>query len=474
MFVIANPIGSHFIHHFETAQDQVNLIGFEGFENFEAVRAALGEDEAGNAVLALGNGSSITVYGVRAADLRAENFVYNVEPVLNQGGTMTLANGSMLPLSGTINNTGTIALESTGSDTLLQMIQHGVKFQGGGEIRMSDSDGNVIAGSVSDVTLTNVDNTISGAGRIGDGQMTLVNHGSIAATGSSHALVIDTGANAIVNTGLFAALGTAGLVVASAVSGHGSALIAYGAQLGFAAASDANVDFASGGAGTLVLGRAAEFGGTITGLLGGDAIRIADVAFSGTLPQFGYAASAAGSSGTLRVGEGSEAVQFTLVGRYTADDFRVERGEDGSLRLVSTASYNGTVLGGFGADTVVGTSGDDIVVGGKGADFLTGGAGSDTFLYRLGDWDAVDTITDFQVGAGGDVLAVGALLQGWSVGSDLSQFISLREQEGSTVVSIDADGAQGTAAFRDLVVLQGVTGLDLDALLAQVDANPLG
>ena len=42
------------------------------------------------------------------------------------------------------------------------------------------------------MTLTNVDNTISGAGQIGAGQMTLINEGTIIATGTN-ALVIDTG-----------------------------------------------------------------------------------------------------------------------------------------------------------------------------------------------------------------------------------------------------------------------------------------
>jgi len=40
----------------------------------------------------------------------------------------------------------------------------------------------VISGTVSDVTLTNVDNTISGAGHLGDGVMILVNQGTIIAT----------------------------------------------------------------------------------------------------------------------------------------------------------------------------------------------------------------------------------------------------------------------------------------------------
>jgi hypothetical protein len=50
---------------------------------------------------------------------------------------------------------------------------------------LSNSSENVITGTVSDVTLTNVDNTIAGAGHLGDGVMVLVNEGSIIATGTN-------------------------------------------------------------------------------------------------------------------------------------------------------------------------------------------------------------------------------------------------------------------------------------------------
>ena len=146
---------------------------------------------------------------------------------------------------------------------------------------------------------------------------------------------------------------------------------------------------------------------------------------------------------------------------------------DGSTQLANTATDNATVLGSAGADVLSGTAGNDIIVGGAGSDVLTGGAGSDTFLYRSSDAGAVDTITDFDVGAGGDVLSIGALLSGYVSDADASQFISLRESDGNTIVSIDSDGAGTAHGFQDLLVLSGVTGLDLQTLLPHIDPNPL-
>ncbi len=123
---------------------------------------------------------------------------------------MVIGDGAMLPLSGIINNTGTITLSSTGDETDLQLIQHGITLQGGGRVILSDSSRNVISGTDPSVTLTNIDNTISGAGSIGDGQLTLINHGMIIADGTN-ALIIDTGANVIANSGTMQSTGTGGL-----------------------------------------------------------------------------------------------------------------------------------------------------------------------------------------------------------------------------------------------------------------------
>ena len=144
-------------------------------------------------MITLAAGETITLNGVDAASLTASDFVFNQTPVTNNAGSMTISDGAILPLSGTVDNTGTIALNSTGDGTDLELIQNGITLQGGGQLTLSDSGAKAIFGTDPSVTLTNVDNTISGAGQLGEGQMTLVNEGTIDATGTN-ALVSTPGA----------------------------------------------------------------------------------------------------------------------------------------------------------------------------------------------------------------------------------------------------------------------------------------
>ena len=167
---------------------------------------------------------------VRVADasqISASNFVFNQEPTTNNASVMTISDGAILPLGGTIDNSGSIALNSTGDETDLEVLLNSVTLRGGGQIVLSDNSENVIFGGVSSATLTNVDNTISGAGQIGQGQMTLVNAGTIDANGTN-ALVIATGANVVSNSGVLKATGSGGLIVNSAVANSGSLMAAGG------------------------------------------------------------------------------------------------------------------------------------------------------------------------------------------------------------------------------------------------------
>ena len=169
LFVFSQPIGHDVIYNFDAASDQIDLIGYADFTGFGDVQAHTADDAAGNAVITLGDGQSITLHGVDAASLTADDFVFDQTPVTENAGHMVISDGAILPLSGIIDNTGTIELNSTGSETDLELIEHGITLQGHGQVILSDSAENVITGTVSDVTLTNVDNTISGAGHLGDG-----------------------------------------------------------------------------------------------------------------------------------------------------------------------------------------------------------------------------------------------------------------------------------------------------------------
>jgi len=258
----------------------------------------MANDAAGDAVITLADGQSITLNGVDASSLTADDFVFNHTPVTENPGHMVISDGAILPLSGIIDNTGTIELNSTGNEADLQLIELGITLQGGGHVELTDSSENVITGTVADVTLTNVDNTIAGAGHLGDGVMTLVNEGTIIATGTN-SLDIDTGTNAITNSGTFEATGAGGLVIHSDVintgllwandgdvtidgnvSGNGSALISGTATLAFAHASAETTTFAAGATGTLILGDSFNFSGTVSGMTADDHIDLLDFNFA--------------------------------------------------------------------------------------------------------------------------------------------------------------------------------------------------
>ena len=72
-------------------------------------------------------------------------------------------------------------------------------------------------------------------------------------------------------------------------------------------------------------------------------------------------------------------------------------------RVVAHAD-GGYLSTGVGRDTLVGGAGNDTLDGGANADVMSGGAGRDTFIRQYADF--VDTILDFQAGAGGDVLLI--------------------------------------------------------------------
>ncbi|OSI44363.1 VCBS domain-containing protein [Bradyrhizobium canariense] len=341
LLVFAQPIGRDTIYNFDTAHDQIDLVGYAEFTGFGDIQAHTANDSNGNAVISAGEGQSITLHGVDASSLTASDFIFDQTPVTENAGHMVIADGAILPLSGIIDNTGTIELNSSGSETDLELIEHGITLQGHGQVILSDSSENVITGTVSDVTLTNVDNTISGAGHLGDGMMVLVNEGTIIATGTN-ALDVDTGANAVTNTGTIEATGTGGLEVHSDlvntgvlwanggnvtidgnVSGNGTAQISGSATLEFGAASSAHVTLDAQATGTIVLHDSFDFSGVVSGFNGDDHLDLLDVAFgAGTTAS--YVANQAGAGGTLSVTDGVHTANITLLGQYDPAGFQTE------------------------------------------------------------------------------------------------------------------------------------------------------
>ncbi|MGY5812094.1 T1SS-143 repeat domain-containing protein [Rhizobium sp. LEGMi198b] len=411
--VFANTIGTDVVHNFDTAHDKIDLVGFAGFSSFADVQAHLSSDASGNAVITLGDGETITLAGVSAAALTADDFLFNETVVTHNTGDMVLSDGALMPFSGTLDNTGSIHLSSTGSETAFEIVQHGLTLTGGGTVTLSDDAANVIFGSGDAVTLTNVDNTISGAGQLGDGHLTLVNEGTIIADGS-HALVIDTGVNAVSNTGTLEATGTGGLDIHSSVindgvlwanggninlesnvSGSGTALLSGHAGLEIGGSFSQAITLSTDAQATITIDHAAAFTGTIAGLDGNDTLRFGDI--SAATASFSYAENAAKTGGVLTVTDGTHTASIGLTGDYSAGDFSL--GHDGDYAEID-----------FGH--LYGTDGNDTLTSGGGYT-MTGGAGADTFVLdaqALHNLNMADVITDFSPKGEGDKLDVSNLL----------------------------------------------------------------
>jgi Ca2+-binding RTX toxin-like protein len=118
--------------------------------------------------------------------------------------------------------------------------------------------------------------------------------------------------------------------------------------------------------------------------------------------------------------------------------------------------------GGDGDDRLEGGAGDDLLVGGAGNDILFGDDGIDIFALEPGDEGslvspAVDTIADFTLGVGGDVLDLSDMLQGENLIS-LDGYLNFTYDgvSGDTTISIDVDGSAGTFESPQEIVLSGV------------------
>ncbi|VXC50457.1 DUF4214 domain-containing protein [Massilia sp. 9I] len=176
---------------------------------------------------------------------------------------------------------------------------------------------------------------------------------------------------------------------------------------------------------------------------------------------------------------------------------------------------NDVLEGGNGKDTLVSHGGNDVLRGGAGDDrlvlasansntpaarveldggdgndrfeiapsfdapvqvLLTGGAGSDSFHIGWAAWKGALTITDFQVGSGGDLLDID--LGSYWVAPERSPFASghlrLEQRGADTVVVLDTDGAAGSAAPRDFLTLRNVDKNQLSATNMALGLPPDG
>jgi YVTN family beta-propeller protein len=189
---------------------------------------------------------------------------------LTNAASYVLTNNSDTQLIGTINNTNSFQIQSQANGTALSMIG-AVTLTGGGTVTLANNNAEVRldqAGS----TLTNVNNTISGAGQIGNNGLTFINQpgGVVNANTSAGQLVVNS--SGTVNQGLFEASSSGVLEIDVTVTNAGGLI---------SAQSGSQVQLLSGAriaGGTLTSGTGANtFFGTVSSTV------ILDGATQGTL-----------------------------------------------------------------------------------------------------------------------------------------------------------------------------------------------
>ena len=406
LFVFAQPIGVDTVHSFDVAHDTIDLIGYTGFTSFADVQAHLADNAAGDAVITVGDGQSITLHGVSAASLVASNFVFDQTPVTDNSGNMTLSDGAMLPLSGTINNSGAIALNSTGHQTELQVVGKGLTLQGEGHVTLSNNA--IIVGTNAADVLTNVDNIISGAGQIGegDGNLTLVNgaHGTVEADVAGGTLTLDTGA-AIVNNGVLRAMNGGTLKIDDPVTGNGVLAIAGGVlELATLCAADVLFSTAANAYGTLVIDHAADYTGSISNFTGtstqSDAIDLAHLSYDSGLTVIYNDNIGSNTGGTLTLKDASGTIIDHIAfanGDYTTGNFTLASDGHGGTLITDPPTITKTALT-AGTDHLTLDNGTHEVSATdhtlSNGDVLTGGSGNDTLTVDIGNGDHSFTFGD--------------------------------------------------------------------------------
>ena len=181
------------------------------------------EGSGGGTIGAFGGNITLTGADLQGGVLDASNggTFYDINNSTLDGSASTLTNNADVVIGnnqglnvlGTIANQGTITVGSNGYGTVLEFEGNAVTLTGTGTLLLTDNANNYVEGASAATTLVNDGNLIEGAGNFGDGQLTLIDSGIIAATGGN-ALTLDLGSTGTITAaGELLGIGAGGLTV---------------------------------------------------------------------------------------------------------------------------------------------------------------------------------------------------------------------------------------------------------------------
>ena len=223
---------------------------------------------------------------------------------IGSGGGLTILSGQSLTLQspiggGTLSNSASIQLASTGSDTKLIVKGGPLMLSGGGTLTLGNNTHNIVTGHLGTEQFIN-ESTIQGAGQIGAGMLAITNNGTITANQSA-GLVLQPNAGGLTNTGIIRATSGGTLTFSGGdISNFGGNVTAEtGSTVNFSTiAGLAGGNVTTSGTGTINLSNSFLNSVTVTNNAGGT------ITING--PENGIAGSYAGAAGsTLLIADAS-------------------------------------------------------------------------------------------------------------------------------------------------------------------------
>jgi hypothetical protein len=348
-------------------------------------------------------------------------------PVNNEDDLVLDLSVNSVTFEGTINNLGSInEIFAAGFGGTIAINAAGATLEGGGTISLN---GGSLTSNAASAKLTNVNNTISGSGLIGNSgsnTLTLINKGvidgsggdgiiSVGPSGEGEPLIIDTGTNAITNTGTLEATNfeaTGELYIASPVTNsdgtllaNDGELVAAGAVAGgraeiygsgtieFGAVSTTNVRFNIGSTGELIFDDAVQFTGSVVGFGANttQSIDLPDVQFA-TLSK-SYLPASPNTTGTLTVKDtAGDIAHIKLSGTYSLANFSFANDGGGGTLITDPPvdQKNHTIASGATLTLTTAATGTDTFTGKSGTLVLDDASGFRGKIAGFGGQDLVD------------------------------------------------------------------------------------
>jgi hypothetical protein len=388
---------------------------------------------------------------------------------LSKGSTYTSNTGTVTSVLGTITNHGTIQLIGGSNANAFLGLNANTTLNGGGKLTLayngSEAGAAYIQQNASNLTLTNVNNTIAGTGFIGNGGLTLVNQsgGTIDANTSGLALTLN-GSGGVTNTGLLEATGGGILAINNTVNNAGGNITANGGTV-----EVVNADIEGGTLNTLN-GGTLETGGssTLDGSTKGALTLSKGSTYTGNTGTVTSVLGTITNNGTIQVIGGSNANAYlglsanttlngggTLTLGYNGSEAGAAYIQQNASNLTLT-NVNNTIAGtgfiGNGGLTLVNQSGGIIDANTKGAGLTLNGGGGVTNTGLLeatrGGILAINTTVN---NAGGNITANGATVEVVNAtiqGGTLNNTAGTLETPGGVSATLDGSTASGAVTLN--------------------------